>query len=59
GKEIMEDIQRILDDAREVSEKIINNNKDVLESLVDLFVSEVIVNTDGIVKFFKDHPLST
>jgi ATP-dependent Zn protease len=57
GKDVLEDIQRILDDAREEAEKVINNNKEVLERLVEKLTADVLVNADGLTAFFHEHPL--
>ncbi len=57
GREILEDIQKIIDTAREETEEIINENKEVLEALVLLLIESVLLNHDDIVRFFAKHPL--
>jgi SpoVK/Ycf46/Vps4 family AAA+-type ATPase len=58
GREVLDDIQKILDRTKEETEDIISKNSTVLSSLVDKFVEEVLINNDGFVRFFDEHPLN-
>ncbi|MCK4739799.1 MAG: AAA family ATPase [Deltaproteobacteria bacterium] len=57
GKDIIDDIQRILQGAREETEGFITKNKDVLLNLTNHLAKEVILNGEGIRKFFSEYPL--
>ncbi|MBI2413125.1 MAG: AAA family ATPase [Deltaproteobacteria bacterium] len=57
GSEVLDDIQKILDSAKEVSAGIISRNKDVLMSFVERLSKEVLMNGDAIMKFFKENPV--
>ncbi|MBI5642200.1 MAG: AAA family ATPase [Deltaproteobacteria bacterium] len=57
GSEILDDIQKILDSAKEVTSAIIARNKEVHSSLVERLLKEVLMNGDAINKFFKENPL--
>ncbi|OGP23584.1 MAG: hypothetical protein A2X93_05265 [Deltaproteobacteria bacterium GWC2_56_8] len=57
GSEVLDDIQRILDSAKEVSAGIISRNKDVLMSFVERLSKDVLMNGDSIMKFFKENPV--
>jgi len=54
---VLDDIQRILDSAKEVSAGIISRNKDVLMSFVERLSKDVLMNGDSIMKFFKENPV--
>jgi ATP-dependent Zn protease len=58
GGEVLEDIQKILDNAKEKSSKIISDNKDVLESLVGRLMKDVLINGEGLNTFFRENPLT-
>ncbi|MBI5344192.1 MAG: AAA family ATPase, partial [Deltaproteobacteria bacterium] len=57
GGEIMEDIQKILDNAKERSAVIISNNKAVLNKLVERLLKDILMNGDGLNAFFNDNPV--
>ena len=58
GGDVLEDIQKILDNAKEASSKIISDNKDVLESLVKRLMKDVLINGEGLNAFFRENPLT-
>ena len=55
GKEVLEDIQKIIDTAKEETEEIISNNKDVVEALADKLVGDILINSDGLTRFLNEH----
>lgn len=57
GKDVLEDIQKILDHAKAETESVISRNKEVLERLVGVLVTEISMNENVLVKFFKENPL--
>ncbi|MBI1910837.1 MAG: AAA family ATPase [Deltaproteobacteria bacterium] len=57
GGEVLDDIQKILDNAKENTGGIITRNKEVLMALVDRLVDDVLMNSDSIARFFQEHPL--
>ncbi len=57
GSEVLDDIQKILDSAKEVSAGIISRNKDVLMSFVERLSKDVLMNGDAITRFFKENPV--
>ena len=59
SKEIMEDIQKILDNAKTETEAAISKNKEILLKLVEKLVKDILMNSDGLVKFFNENPLNT
>ena len=58
GGDVLEDIQKILDNAKEASSKIISDNKEVLESLVKRLMKDVLINGEGLNAFFRENPLT-
>lgn len=58
GKDIMDDIQKILDNAKTEAEGIISRNKDVLNKLVEKLVKDILMNSDGMTNFFNENPLN-
>ncbi len=58
GTEVLDDIHKILSNAKEKTSAIITKNKDVLMKLVDRLLKDVLMNGDTIEKFFKENPLS-
>jgi SpoVK/Ycf46/Vps4 family AAA+-type ATPase len=58
GKDVLDDIQKILNTSKEDTEDIITKNKAVVEKLVSKLVKEVLINNDGIISFFKENPTS-
>jgi len=57
GVEILDDIQRIIDGAKEASATFISDHKDVHARLVDALVDEVLMNSDALTEFFNENPL--
>jgi ATP-dependent Zn protease len=58
GKEVLDDIQKILDRAKEQSEELISRNSKVLSRLVEKINKEILINNEGFVKFFDTNPLN-
>lgn len=58
GGEVLDDIQKILDNAKELSADIISRNKEVIAALVEQLIKDVLMNGDSLNKFFRDHPLN-
>jgi len=58
GSEVLDDIQRILDGAKEMTADAISRNKDVVTALVDRLAADVLMNEDSINRFFSEHPIS-
>jgi len=58
GTEVLDDIQKILDNAKELSADIISRNKEVIAALVEQLIKEVLMNGDRLNKFFRDNPLN-
>ena len=58
GSDVLEDIQKILDNAKEAASKIISDNKDVIESLVGRLMKDVLINGEGLSAFFRENPLT-
>jgi ATP-dependent Zn protease len=57
GKEIFDDVQKILDTAKTEAEDIISNNKEILLRFVNILEKDVLMNGDSITEFFKKNPL--
>ncbi len=57
GVEILDDIQRIIDSAKDSAANFISGHKDVHEKLVDALVDEVLMNADALTEFFTENPL--
>lgn len=57
GAEVLDDIQRILDGAKETASGIISRNKAVLLKLVDRLLKEVLMNGDALNRFFAENPI--
>ena len=58
GGEVLDDIQKVLDNAKELSSDIISKNKEVIGALVELLIKDVLMNGDSLNKFFRDNPLN-
>src|SRR3989344_2471779 len=58
GKEILDDIQKIVDNAKTEAEGTVSRNRPVLEKLVDRLLKEVLMNGDSLTMFFNGNPLS-
>ncbi len=57
GKDILDDIQKILNNAKEEAEEVISGNKELLMKLVDELTSKIIMNSDDLTKFFRNNPV--
>ncbi len=55
GKDVLDDIQKILGNAKEETETCIAKNKDVLSKLVDKFIDELLLNADKLTEFFNEN----
>ncbi len=58
GKEIFDDVQKILDNVKAETEGFISKNKEVLNRLVKKLEDNVLMNGDSIAGFFDENPLS-
>jgi ATP-dependent metalloprotease len=58
GKEILDDIQRILSSVQEETESVISDNKEVMMKLVDTIVDNMVMNSDAMIKFFNANEIS-
>ncbi|MEK6679189.1 MAG: AAA family ATPase, partial [Nitrospirota bacterium] len=58
GKEIFDDVQKILDNVKTETEGFISKNKEVLNRLVKRLEDNVLMNCDAITGFFDENPLS-
>jgi len=58
GKEIFDDVQKILDNARAETEAVITRNREVLKQLVKQLERDVLINGETLIRFFKYNPLS-
>ena len=58
GKEIFDDVQKILDNVKTETEGFISKNKEVLNRLVKRLEDNVLMNSDAIAGFFDENPLS-
>ncbi len=57
GKEIIEDIQKILSHVQEDTENILITNREVLEKLTETIKEKVILNSDEIEEFYRANPI--
>ena len=58
GKEIFDDVQKILDNVKTETEGFISKNKEALNRLVKKLEDNVLMNGDAIAGFFDENPLS-
>lgn len=58
GKEILDDIQKILDHAKTETEEVVSKNKEIAARLIDKLYKDILMNGDGLAKFFNDNPLT-
>ncbi|HLC19256.1 MAG TPA: AAA family ATPase [Thermodesulfobacteriota bacterium] len=58
GSEVLDDIQKILNNAMERTADIIAANRDVLGRLVDILMEKVLMNTETLNEFFAKNPIS-
>ncbi|MBI5562068.1 MAG: AAA family ATPase [Deltaproteobacteria bacterium] len=57
GTEVLDDIQKILDNAKEATAAMIGRNKQTISRLVGRLVKDVLMNGDALAKFFAENPL--
>ncbi|MEE8185917.1 MAG: AAA family ATPase [Thermodesulfobacteriota bacterium] len=57
GREIFDDVQRILNRAKAEAEEVISKNKGILLHFVTILEKDVLMNGDSITEFFKKNPL--
>src|SRR3990170_3300593 len=57
GKDILDDVQRILENAKAETEAVIKRNSEVIMSLVKELEREVLLNGEALIKFFSFHQL--
>jgi len=57
GKEIFDDVQRILENAKAETEAVIKRNNEIIMSLVKELEREVLLNGEALIKFFSFHQL--
>jgi cell division protease FtsH len=58
GKEIFDDVQKILDNVKTETEGFISKNKELLNRLVKKLEDNVLMNGDAIARFFDENPLN-
>ena len=58
GKEIFDDVQKILDNVKTETEGFISKNKELLNCLVKKLEDNVLMNGDAIAGFFNENPLN-
>ncbi|MDO8427473.1 MAG: AAA family ATPase [Deltaproteobacteria bacterium] len=58
GGEVLDDIQKILDGAKEATAEVVVRNKDLILSLVERLIKEVLMNGDALNRFFSENPIS-
>ncbi len=58
GGDVLDDIQKILDNAKEGTASVISRNRDVLLKLVKRLIDEVLMNSDALSGFFEENTLS-
>lgn len=57
GKEIFDDVQKILDNAKAEAETVISKNKELLTRLVEQLERDVLMNSEALMKFFGENGL--
>jgi len=57
GSDVLDDIQRILDSAKEATAKVVSDNKDLVNALVERLMKEVLINGEGLNRFFRENPV--
>lgn len=57
GTEVLDDIQKILDNAKYKTAEVIEANKDVMLALADELIARVLMNSDAIERFFASNRL--
>ncbi|WKZ33562.1 MAG: AAA family ATPase [Thermodesulfobacteriota bacterium] len=57
GGDVLDDIQKILDSAKESTSKVISENKEVIHALVEKLMKEVLINGEGLNRFFRENPV--
>lgn len=57
GTEVLDDIQKILDNAKDMTSGVISKNKDVVERLINALLKGLLMNGDALAKFFAENPV--
>jgi ATP-dependent Zn protease len=57
GTEVLDDIQKILDNAKDKTTDVIAANKDVMIALADELLTKVLMNSDALERFFGSNPV--
>lgn len=58
GKDVLDDIQRILDNGNAKAEAVISRNKDIVTRFTEKLITELSINEGALTKFFMDNPLN-
>lgn len=58
GKDVLDDIQKILDHGKTETESVISKNKDIVQRLIEKLLDEISVNENVLALFFHDNPLT-
>ncbi|MBI5492595.1 MAG: AAA family ATPase [Deltaproteobacteria bacterium] len=58
GGDVLDDIQKILDSAKEATAEVIGRNKEALLALAERLLKEVLMNGDALNRFFRETPLN-
>lgn len=58
GKDIFDDVQKILDNARAETEAVITRNREVMKQLVKQLERDVLMNGEALLRFFRYNPLT-
>jgi ATP-dependent Zn protease len=58
GREVLEDIQKILDRTKRNTEDVLSKNRAALSNLVEKVFKEILINNEGFVRFFEANPLN-
>jgi len=57
GSDVLDDIQRILDSAKDATAKVVSDNKELVGALVERLIKEVLINGEGLNRFFRENPV--
>ena len=58
GKDVIDDIQRIINTVQEETEHCIARNREVLEKLIAELEQAILLNSERLQQFFKENPVS-
>ncbi len=58
GKDVIDDIQRIINTVQEETEHCIARNREVLEKLVSELEKNVLINSERLLEFFRENPVN-